>query len=107
MRRVDDVQATRLGRGVKAWPVLGIVVTDQMLDLFTQRRGLAQLLSHPGIGRVARGVNMHHAPRTQMEHHKGMDRLEEQGDNGHEVTDPDVLAVGLQEGGPRRPGRGR
>jgi hypothetical protein len=46
---------------------------------------------------VVSGVDMDDPPRTQRDDDKGIDGLAEQGDDGHEVAGPDVLAMGLQE----------
>ena len=57
IRGVDDLQPTGLGRRLKEEPKLWVVVADQVFGGLPKRRGLAQLLRDPFIGRMRGGVD--------------------------------------------------
>jgi hypothetical protein len=61
---VDAIQAISLGRRMTSRSILGIVATDQVFGFLTERRGFAQRLRHPGVGRMGHGVDTDHPPRS-------------------------------------------
>jgi hypothetical protein len=70
-----------------------------VFGFFTEGRGLAPLLRHPGVGRMGQGVDMDDLPRPQMDDDKGIEGLEEQSDGGYEVAGRPEIDKGLS--GPR------
>jgi hypothetical protein len=65
------------------------------------RGRLAQLLRHPGVGRVARHADMDDAARAQLHEEVGEQRAEERVGHLQEVARPDVAGVVAQERRPR------
>jgi len=74
---MEDVESAPLGHGVERGPILGVVITDPMFGFFTEGRGLAQLLRHPGVGRMGRRVDIDDPPLPQMDDDKCIEGLEE------------------------------
>jgi len=88
-------------------PEFAVVVADEVLRVPVERGGPAQLLRDPGVGRVSRRADMHHAPHVERDDEGGEERAEEQIGDREEVAGPHVGGVIAQEGGPRLPARER
>jgi hypothetical protein len=58
-------------------PILVVVIADQMLGPLTKGRRLAQLLSGPLVGRMARDADVNHPARTQLNGDEDKQRAEE------------------------------
>ena len=63
--------------------------------------GLAQLLSHPGIHRMARDGHVHDPARGQLDNEEGMHLPDEQVGHRQEIAGPDGGGMGAQERSPR------
>ena len=66
-RRAQVLDPARGDRLIELLPVLGVVVADQVAGALAERRGLAQLLGHPGVGRVPRRVHVDHPSCGQLD----------------------------------------
>jgi hypothetical protein len=91
----------RLGEPGEGRPGLAVVIADEVAGALDERRGLAQLLGHPGIRRVARHAHVHHAARPERDHDEDTQGPEEGVGDLEEVAGPDVGGVVAQERGPR------
>ena len=85
----------------KARAELCVVVTDQEPGRLPIGRGFSQLLSHPGISRMASHPNMDDFSALQLDDEEGKQGTKEQVSNWQEVARPDLVRMVVQEGGPR------
>ncbi len=92
----DRDPATRRD-AVERRPVLAVVVADEEAGALVERRGLAQLLGHPSVSRVARHPDVHHAARAEVDDAEREERPETEVDDLEEVAGPGPGGVIPQE----------
>ncbi len=83
--------------------VLAVVVADAVPGALVEGRGLAQLLGHPSVSRMARHPDVHHAARPEFDDAERDEQPESEGDDLEEVTGPNRIGVVAQEGRPGLP----
>jgi len=103
IRRPQDRDAARCRDAGAGRPVRGVVIADAEARAPVERGGLAQLLGDPGVGRVARHADVHHASCIEGDGDEGVERAEEQVGDREEIAGPDVGGVVAQERRPRLP----
>jgi len=77
------------------------MLPDPVAWPLVERRGLAQLLGHPGVGGVPRDADVDDPTRAQRDHDEGEERAKEGVRDRQEVAGPDVTRMIAQEGRPR------
>jgi hypothetical protein len=82
MRRAQDANAAACSDLRERCPVLPVVVADEVPVALVERRGLAQLLGDPRVGRVARHPDVDHAARPERDDEAGEQRTEGQVGDG-------------------------
>ena len=78
-------------------PVLAVVVADQVLGAFAQRRRLPELLGSPAIARNPGRTHMHDLSVSVLDDEEGEGGPEEQVVQLEEVSSPGVVPVVLEE----------
>src|SRR4051812_40591583 len=63
--RAQLPDAARRGDAGEGRPILAVAVADEVARPLVERRGLAQLLGDPGVGRVARHADMDDPARIE------------------------------------------
>ena len=106
-RSAQDRDAAGRGDAGEGRPEFAVVVADQVAWVLSERGGLAQLLRHPGVGRVACRTHMDDPPRGQLDDEEGEQWAEEEVGDREEVAGPGFCGVAAQEGGPGLPARPR
>jgi len=77
-RRAQDRDAASRSDAGEGRPEFAVVVADEVARVLPERCGLAQLLRHPGVGRLARRAHMNDPPCGQFNHKEGEEWPEEE-----------------------------
>lgn len=101
VRCSKHLDATRFCHARKILPECAIIIPDQICGYVPIRRGLAQLLRDPEIGRRSRHVHIDHLPRLQFDDEKGKQRTEEEIGHLQKITGPYPCRMIAQECFPR------
>ena len=92
------------GHSGEGRPVLAVIVTDEESRRFAQRSSIAELLSDPGVGRVASYGEVDDAAGLEFDDDEDEDGAEQGIVSLEEVTGPDLVGVVSEECGPRLSG---
>ena len=99
-RYCENLDVTCLRNPCEDHPELAIMITDEVLRPHTIGGGLPQLLCGPRVGRTSCDADMHHFARVQFDDEERKKRTEEQISDWQEITGPDLLSMGVEEGFP-------
>ncbi len=104
-RRTDDPDPACLGHPRKCRPELGVVVSEQERRPLIEGGSFAELLGDPGIARMTGHAHMYDAARGMLDDEESEEGTEDEVRRLEEVTRPDALGLGAEEGRPSLPAR--
>jgi len=72
--RCERGRSRCLGNACEDLTVLAVMVDVELFEMPAERRGVPQLLGHPGVGGMGRHTDMHHPVRGNLEYKEGIER---------------------------------
>ncbi len=97
MRRFQDFNSSVLRHAGQSIAVFATAIADQEARCLPKCGRFAQLLRHPGIGRMQSHPKVHYPPRSELDYEEDTERWKEEITNGQEVTSPDLLHMILEK----------
>ncbi len=91
--RLRDPQPRAFGNAIEDCPVLVVAISDQEARSFAERRGIAELLRRPLLGRSARYRDVDHALGVQVDNEEREQRAEPNIVGLQEIAGPDGMVA--------------
>ena len=93
IRRLEKLDATRLGNSRESHAKLAIVIPDEVLRSYAKGGGFPQLLCGPSISRRSCDADVDHLPRVQFDNEEDELPAEEEIGDWEKVAGPDLLGL--------------
>jgi hypothetical protein len=79
----------------EAYPKLAVIITDEILRLYTKGGSFPKLLRSPSVSGISCHTDMDYFSRVQFDEEEGIEGPEKQVGNCEKVTGPDLLGMSV------------